>query len=795
MAESCELVRSSLGAQFVSVLELDSAAQQLRVVGEVGWSPPAVGITVPSDPRGSVSGFTLGTRDTVTVGDLTREDRFEVPASLTERGAVSALAVRIGEIERPYGVLATFSVLPSFFGPDDAGFLQAVANTLAAAVDRLRLDSELRASRDHLSAVLTSINEGITVQGPDGRLIYANDAAARITGFETGDQLVAAPLEEVIARFELYDDNGAPITPADLPSRRALAGETPDPMLIGYRIRGTGEVGWSMVAATPVRSSGGDLYRVVNTFRDVSAERWTRERRAFIAEAAVVMSSTLDTMEAARRLADLAVPRLADYCTVDLVEPGNTIVHVALAHVDPDRLRLARRARELRPVRFDAPAGPGRVIREGESEFMAFIPPELIEQSLQGEELELARDLGLRSYICVPLRGREGPIGALSLVMAESGRTLTERDLALAEELGQNAGIALENAGLFQAADDRRAELDAILGALAEAVLVYDSRGRLRLSNKAAADLFEDVPRTLKELLRDRLAVDETEARDDGGETPNEVQIDGQGSWFELRRYGAPPITGRQRRRLAPTVIVLHDISGQLAARAARDAFMGVLSHELRTPITTIYGGSELLERGLDEAHQAEVIADIRSESERLVRLVEDLLVMSRVERDMVEIADEPILLQHLLGSVVHAFEGRLAGVRISLDVGERLPSVRGDTTYIEQVVRNLLTNAVRYGAGVEKGVEVRASNEDGRVAVRVLDRGPGFGEADVGRLFELFYRTDSARAVPGGAGIGLFVCRQLIEAMGGEIWARPRRGGGAEFGFWLPVMESDLSI
>ena len=244
----------------------------------------------------------------------------------------------------------------------------------------------------------------------------------------------------------------------------------------------------------------------------------------------------------------------------------------------------------------------------------------------------------------------------------------------------------------------------------------------------------------------------------------------------------------------SPTVVVLRDITDVRAARAARDAFMGVLSHELRTPITTIYGGSELLSRNLDEEGRKEVIADIRAESERLARLVEDLLVMTRVERGIVEIADEPILLQHLLASVINAAATRWPGARITLRAADRLPAVRGDATYIEQVVRNLLTNAVRYGQGMEQGIEVVAEEAQDHVVVRVLDNGHGLGGEEPDRLFELFYRSSSARSVPGGAGIGLFVCRNLIEAMGGQIWARERADGGAEFGFSLPVVESDAA-
>jgi len=227
-------------------------------------------------------------------------------------------------------------------------------------------------------------------------------------------------------------------------------------------------------------------------------------------------------------------------------------------------------------------------------------------------------------------------------------------------------------------------------------------------------------------------------------------------------------------------------------ASFAKDEFLAVLAHELRTPITTIYGGSELLERDLDKDRRAEVISDIRVESERLARLVEDLLVMTRVERGMVEITDEPVLVQHLLSSVVGSTPGRWDGARIDLRLAERLPAARGDSTYIEQVVRNLLTNAVRYGRGVEDGIELSAREEDAQIAVRVLDHGPGFGGDDAERLFDLFYRAAAARSVPGGAGIGLFVCRHLIEAMGGRMWARERPEGGAEFGFSLPIMEFD---
>ena len=122
------------------------------------------------------------------------------------------------------------------------------------------------------------------------------------------------------------------------------------------------------------------------------------------------------------------------------------------------------------------------------------------------------------------------------------------------------------------------------------------------------------------------------------------------------------------------------------------------------------------------------------------------------------------------------------------------MPAVRGDATYLEQVLRNLMTNAVRYGEGLRYGIEVVGEAAAERVYVRVQDHGPGLDEDDPERLFDLFYRSRSALSVPGGAGIGLFVCRRLAEAMGGGIEARTREEGGSEFTLYLPTIETDLA-
>jgi len=226
-----------------------------------------------------------------------------------------------------------------------------------------------------------------------------------------------------------------------------------------------------------------------------------------------------------------------------------------------------------------------------------------------------------------------------------------------------------------------------------------------------------------------------------------------------------------------------------------REAFVEVISHELRTPITTILGLTHVLvqqQQLLDDAARTALLEDVRAESERLHRLVEDLLVLSRVERGRLRVEAEPLMPARMLERVVAREASELPSLAIELRIEPRLPIVSGEETYVEQIVRNLLGNAAKYApAGTRVVVDARR-DDGGAAAIRVLDEGPGISDASLDRVFELFYRDpDSARSVS-GSGIGLFVCASLVEAMGGRIWARRRPEGGSEIGFTLPPFEVD---
>ena len=274
-----------------------------------------------------------------------------------------------------------------------------------------------------------------------------------------------------------------------------------------------------------------------------------------------------------------------------------------------------------------------------------------------------------------------------------------------------------------------------------------------------------------------------------------ERTIGDSGRWLEAALYrlpawpGVPQAAGRDsHENRASALLVLRDVTAARQAREAREAFLGVMSHELRTPITTIYGGAHVLTRELEPERRQVVVADLLAEAERLYRMVEDLLVLSRVERESLVVNLEPVSLQRLVPRIVASERVRWPSHTFVEALPPDLPLVAADETYLEQVLRNLLGNAAKFSPAGSR-IEVHARPDQDRIQVAVLDEGPGFTAEETDRLFGLFYRSATAKLVP-GSGIGLYVSRRLVEAMGGRLGAAPRTAGGAEFAFTLTPYE-----
>ncbi|MEA2549787.1 MAG: two-component system, OmpR family, phosphate regulon sensor histidine kinase PhoR [Chloroflexota bacterium] len=357
----------------------------------------------------------------------------------------------------------------------------------------------------------------------------------------------------------------------------------------------------------------------------------------------------------------------------------------------------------------------------------------------------------------------------------------------------------------------------AVIDALPEAVIVTEAGGDLRLTNPAADRLFANRPIVDRSDLLARFEpIDPSPgrgARAAGpyGEAPVTVRPRGQPNrWFTLRSVpldattsfddpllglhpAEPDEPDESEGQPGDTVFVLRDVTDSRDLRPVREAFIEVMSHELRTPITTIYAGSSVLARRprLSASATQTLAGNINAEAARLYDLVEDLLVLARLERRVLDLLDEPVLVQRAVDSTIRMIVDRLGAVPIERRGGIDLPPVHGDATYVEQACRNLILASIRF-AGPEADrqliVDVRSDPAAGEVTISVLDRGPSLARSELDGAFELPNAAAVGRLA--GSGVGPFVCRHLVEAMGGRVWSRNRSDGGLESGFALRIDE-----
>jgi PAS domain S-box-containing protein len=351
--------------------------------------------------------------------------------------------------------------------------------------------------RGHLGPVLRRLADGITVISRDGRIVYANETAVRMCGFESAEELTRTPADAVLERFILLDEDGLPLETSLLPGRMAFRGEETE-RLVRFRPRDTGEERWSLVRATPLFDEDGAVNLVVNVLRDVTEEQRTSRRLRFLAQASELLASSLDYEATLARVARLAVPELADWCVVDVLDKEENVVRVAVVCADPEKEALARRLRDSYPVRPERPEGTSKVLRRGEPELTEIVTAEWLQAIAPDEEqLEILRSLGLRSNILVPLIARGRTLGVLTLATAESGRTYGADDLALAADLARRAAVAVDNAGLYSSEQLARAEAELA----AEALERLGAITQVTLERLSLGDLLDELLARIADLL------------------------------------------------------------------------------------------------------------------------------------------------------------------------------------------------------------------------------------------------------------------------------------------------------
>jgi PAS domain S-box-containing protein len=320
----------------------------------------------------------------------------------------------------------------------------------AVAIWIADLARRVRSSRDELRVILEGVADGVTAQDRTGRVIYANSAALEAMGIHDERELFEMNPTQRLAPFEVLDEEGRPLDPERLPGRRALDGERPEPTVVRWRKRDTGEERWTAVKATPIRDSHGDVAMAISIMEDVGEAKRVERTQRFLAEASKVLAASLDYETTLRRVAELVVPDVADWCAVDILDEHGEIRQVALAAADRAWLPLADELRSQYPTYPTAEQGAPNVLRTGHSELYREITDELLVAAARDERhLELMRRLDMRSVIVAPMIARGRTLGTITFVATEARPRFDRHNLELAEELARRAATAVDNARLF----------------------------------------------------------------------------------------------------------------------------------------------------------------------------------------------------------------------------------------------------------------------------------------------------------------------------------------------------------
>jgi two-component system, OmpR family, phosphate regulon sensor histidine kinase PhoR len=391
--------------------------------------------------------------------------------------------------------------------------------------------------------------------------------------------------------------------------------------------------------------------------------------------------------------------------------------------------------------------------------------------------------------------------------LREFSRRVAEGDFRALPGDGSGDALEMLGASLNQTAarmdrairtlTEERNLSSAILGSMVEGVAVVNGAERLVFANQGFADILElDVPpksgSALVEIVRQTELI-EAVRQVLAGEPRVEAEI----VTGTLRQhFFAATVAAVRAGETSGAVVVLHDITELRKLERVRRDFVANVSHEFKTPLTAIQGFSETLLAGAidDPQNRERFLGIILEHSRRLARLTDDLLKLSQMDADRLELEIRRVSVAELIESCLETAQHRAAekDIRVYVSQSNELPDIAGDRRRLAEVLQNLLDNATQYtlpGGRITLSADVR----DADVVFTVSDTGIGIPKADQSRIFERFYRVDAARSrEAGGTGLGLAIAKHLVEVHGGRIWVESEIGQGSQFNFSVPVFDPE---
>ena len=710
-----------------------------------------------------------------------RDDRYPLLAPRREETYALAAVPLVGK-DRTIGAFGLSFGEDRAFSAEERSMLETIAHQSAQALERAQLrERELEARRELAlqTAILEAEGEasadGILLVSPEGRMVSFNRRFVEL--WELPDDVVATRSDaEVLKALE-----NKLAEPQEFYDRVAYLYAHPD-----ERSRDEIDLSDGRIVerySSPVRSAEGELFGRVWYFRDITELRRGQEIATVLAAASDLLASTTEIEAVLQLVVRLPVPRLVGICTLYLLDEEGVPRLAAVSHWDPEHEEAVRELHRRFPVGEEGPIL--RALRTKETVRLPALDREALLRTAKSEEhFELMQPFASRVAMMVPLVAHGLTYGVLGIGTAPRRAALPAQKQQFAEELARRIAIALDNARLYAEAE-RRGDAARSLEHVADCVVLLDREGRLRYFNPAAESLLgieeDKLGRPMAEAFPAWRALGDQLGS--GGDTRTfPVQLSGGERWIAISavRFGDG------------SVYTLRDVTEERTLETMRADFVSTASHELRTPLTAVYGAARTLLRNdvpLSDDHRDSFLRMIAAESERLATIVNDILLAGSLDADKVELASEPCDVADLLQSVVDSARMRLPeNLELTLEGSNGPVPVECDGERVRQVLVNLVDNAIKYSPDGGE-VEVALERLDHAVRFAVRDRGLGIPASQRARVFDKFIRLDpNLHRGIGGTGLGLYICRELVRRMGGQIWVDGRDGGGSVFYVELPA-------
>ncbi|CAN5819338.1 hypothetical protein BH23GEM9_BH23GEM9_15690 [soil metagenome] len=476
-----------------------------------------------------------------------------------------------------------------------------------------------------------------------------------------------------------------------------------------------------------------------------SANRYAQRMR-FLAQAGTTLSGSLDYETTLRNVARLAVPAVADWCVIHLLDESGELKRLAVVHQDPAMVEFVEDMLSRYPEDPDSRHGVHHVVRTGVPQLVPEITPGLLEEvARDAEHRSIIESLELGSFLIVPLPVRGRILGALTLVCGSGSRCYGSDDLEMAQELAARAALAIDNARLVSDLERTRQHLE-----------------------ETAAELetqAEELQATIEELettTQDLLAANE-------GLTRARLEADRE------------RVAAEEARQVAEE------------ANAAKAQFLATMSHELRTPLNAIDGYAELMELGIHgpvSDQQRTALQRLRRAQKRLLSLINDVLNFAKLEAGQVHFSYTSLSIAEILAEVKSVIAPQFE-VKDQVLVIDRVPAdllVWADPERAEQILLNLLGNAMKFTAAGSR-ITVSATVDGAHALISVADTGAGIPSQRLATIFDPFVQVESGMVREhGGVGLGLSISRDLARAMGGDVRAESSVGIGSIFTLVLPL-------